>query len=143
LLRGCVRPAFGTHTVSAAGTTERHCSDAARPAAGLRAAAGPVTVRLAGDSTMADPSAVRPVGWGGRIGALFTGEAGGYLFIRFGLDGSSPSRPGTPGPVGAFFCNDRTHFEAYDAQRVADRVAGDVRPVTVRGRHVPLAGYLR
>ncbi|MEU0060497.1 GDSL-type esterase/lipase family protein [Streptomyces sp. NPDC006334] len=42
------------------------------------------------------------------------------------------------GPVGAFFCNDHTHFEAYGAQRIAGLVAGDVRR-----QNLPLAAYLR
>ncbi|MEU3889003.1 GDSL-type esterase/lipase family protein [Streptomyces sp. NPDC029041] len=41
------------------------------------------------------------------------------------------------GPVGAFFCEDRTHFETYGAQRIAGLVAGDVRR-----QNVPLAAYL-
>ncbi|MER5576738.1 GDSL-type esterase/lipase family protein [Streptomyces massasporeus] len=42
------------------------------------------------------------------------------------------------GPVGAFFCNDHTHFETYGAQRIAGLVAGDVRR-----QNLPLAGHLR
>jgi lysophospholipase L1-like esterase len=42
------------------------------------------------------------------------------------------------GPVGAFFCNDHTHFETYGAQRIAGLVAGDVRR-----QNLPLAAYLR
>ncbi|MFD5162262.1 GDSL-type esterase/lipase family protein [Streptomyces hawaiiensis] len=42
------------------------------------------------------------------------------------------------GPVGAFFCDDRTHFETYGAQRVAGLVAGDVRR-----QNLALAAYLR
>jgi lysophospholipase L1-like esterase len=42
------------------------------------------------------------------------------------------------GPVGAFFCDDRTHFETYGAQRIAGLVAGDVRR-----QNMPLAAYLR
>ncbi|MFF5313044.1 GDSL-type esterase/lipase family protein [Streptomyces massasporeus] len=41
------------------------------------------------------------------------------------------------GPVGAFFCNDHTHFETYGAQRIAGLVAGDVRR-----QNLPLAGHL-
>jgi hypothetical protein len=40
--------------------------------------------------------------------------------------------------VGAFFCDDRTHFESYGAQQVAGLVAGDVRRQGLR-----LAAYLR
>ena len=43
---------------------------AAGPTAAVAAAAGP-TVWLAGDSTMANPSATCPVGWGSQFGALF------------------------------------------------------------------------
>ncbi|MEW2611309.1 hypothetical protein AB0937_14125 [Streptomyces sp. NPDC047880] len=43
-----------------------------------------------------------------------------------------------PSPVGAFFCNDHTHFETYGAQRLAGLVAGDVRR-----QNVPPAAYLR
>lgn len=42
------------------------------------------------------------------------------------------------GPVGAFFCNDHTHFETHGAQQVAGLVAGDVRR-----QGLPLAAYLR
>ncbi|MDO0938120.1 GDSL-type esterase/lipase family protein [Streptomyces sp. DG2A-72] len=42
------------------------------------------------------------------------------------------------GPVGAFFCNDRTHFETHGAQQTAGLVAGDVRR-----QSLPLAAYLR
>jgi lysophospholipase L1-like esterase len=42
------------------------------------------------------------------------------------------------GPVGAFFCNDHTHFETYGAQRIAGLVAEDVRR-----QNLPLATYLR
>jgi lysophospholipase L1-like esterase len=42
------------------------------------------------------------------------------------------------GPVGAFFCNDHTHFETYGAQQVAGLVAGEVRR-----QNLPLASYLR
>ncbi|GGT93013.1 carbohydrate esterase [Streptomyces sp. QHH-9511] len=42
------------------------------------------------------------------------------------------------GPVGAFFCNDRTHFETHGAQQVARLVAGDVRR-----QNLPLAAYLK
>ncbi|MFJ9150909.1 GDSL-type esterase/lipase family protein [Streptomyces sp. NPDC102270] len=42
------------------------------------------------------------------------------------------------GPVGAFFCNDHTHFETYGAQRIAGLVAGEVRR-----QNLPLAMYLK
>ncbi|MDX3227861.1 GDSL-type esterase/lipase family protein [Streptomyces sp. ME19-01-6] len=42
------------------------------------------------------------------------------------------------GPVGAFFCNDHTHFETYGAQRIAGLVTGDVRR-----QNLPLAAYLK
>jgi lysophospholipase L1-like esterase len=44
---------------------------------------------------------------------------------------------GGSGPLGAFFCNDHTHFDTYGAQRVAGLVAGDVRR-----QNLPLAAYL-
>jgi lysophospholipase L1-like esterase len=245
----------------------------ASPAADA-AAAAPVNVWLAGDSTMANPSATCPVGWGSQFGALFNsgaavknlavagrsiqtwlyegnvtsakganGEcvlssttyssrwqqmltgmvAGDYLFIQFGINDGDTNCPrhvgtaryqqlmtmmaqaalargahpvlltavaaitcsgstavknrgfvtqttaagtatGSPvidlqslsvtlynslkfcpnngnystGAVGAFFCNDHTHFEAYGAQQVARLVAG-----ALRSQNIPLAGYLR
>ncbi|GAB2888935.1 hypothetical protein GCM10027074_66620 [Streptomyces deserti] len=42
------------------------------------------------------------------------------------------------GPVGAFFCNDHTHFETYGAQRIAGLVAADVRR-----QNLALATYLK
>ncbi|WNM31700.1 carbohydrate esterase [Streptomyces sp. Li-HN-5-11] len=64
---------LGMHTASAAGKAAAHCagsSHAAAPAA--RTAAQPVTVWLAGDSTMANPSSGRcPVGWGSQFDPLF------------------------------------------------------------------------
>ncbi|WP_234311994.1 hypothetical protein [Streptomyces griseus] len=41
-------------------------------------------------------------------------------------------------PLGAFFCNDHTHFETYGAQRIAPLVADDIRR-----KNLPLATYLR
>ncbi|MET7736707.1 hypothetical protein ABZT02_35995 [Streptomyces sp. NPDC005402] len=40
--------------------------------------------------------------------------------------------------MGAFFCNDHTHFETYCAQRIARLVADDIRR-----KDLPLATYLR
>jgi lysophospholipase L1-like esterase len=40
--------------------------------------------------------------------------------------------------VGAFFCNDHTHFEAYGAQQIAKLVAG-----ALRTQGIPLAAYLK
>ncbi|MFJ3160936.1 SGNH/GDSL hydrolase family protein [Streptomyces kanasensis] len=269
---------LGVRAASAADGTAAHCagaSGAAAPAA--RAAAQPVTVWLAGDSTMANPNGRCPVGWGSQFGALFdsgvtvrnqavggrsiqtwlyesnvsgtkgsdgecvitsptysarwqamlnasTGmKAGDYLFIQFGINDSSSACPrhvgpvryqqlmtmmakaalargahpvlltpvaaltcsgstatrnrgfveqtyaaGTAarapvvdlqalsvslynslrfcphdgdygsGPVGAFFCDDRTHFDTHGAQQVARLVAGDVRR-----QNLPLAAHLR
>ena len=42
------------------------------------------------------------------------------------------------GALGAFFCNDHTHFEAYGAQQIAGPVAG-----ALRSQSIPLASYLR
>ncbi|MET7336282.1 SGNH/GDSL hydrolase family protein [Nonomuraea sp. NPDC005650] len=43
----------------------------------------------------------------------------------------------TSGPVGQFFCNDHTHFEAYGARRIARLVTG-----ALRTQNIPLAGSL-
>lgn len=43
----------------------------------------------------------------------------------------------TAGPVGQFFCNDHTHFEAYGARRIARLVTG-----ALRTQNIPLAGSL-
>ncbi|MEU7616530.1 carbohydrate-binding protein [Micromonospora rifamycinica] len=42
------------------------------------------------------------------------------------------------GPVGAFFCNDHTHFEAAGARQIAGVVAK-----ALRDQSIPLAGYLK
>jgi lysophospholipase L1-like esterase len=42
------------------------------------------------------------------------------------------------GPVGAFFCNDHTHFEAAGARQIAGVVAQ-----ALRNQRIPLAAYLR
>ncbi|MDI1460845.1 GDSL-type esterase/lipase family protein [Catellatospora sp. KI3] len=42
------------------------------------------------------------------------------------------------GPVGAFFCNDHTHYEAAGARQIAGVVAK-----ALRDQAIPLAGYLR
>ncbi|MET7733390.1 SGNH/GDSL hydrolase family protein [Streptomyces sp. NPDC005402] len=270
--------ALGVRASSASDGARSDCADVPRTtAAAVGAAAQPVTVWLAGDSTMADPSGSCPVGWGSQFAALFhsdvtvrnqavggrsiqtwlydpnvtgtkgsdgecvinpatystrwqgmlnasTGmKAGDYLFIQFGINDSSSSCPrhvgparyqqlltmmaqaalargahpvlltpvaaitcsgstatknrgfvpqtvaagtttGAPvidlqtlsvslynslrfcpnngdygsGPVGAFFCDDHTHFERYGAQRIAGLVADDVRR-----QNLPLAAYLR
>ena len=44
----------------------------------------------------------------------------------------------TTGPVGAFFCNDHTHFEASGARQIAGVVAR-----AVREQNIPLSSYLR
>lgn len=44
----------------------------------------------------------------------------------------------TQGAVGAFFCNDHTHFEAAGARQIAQVVAG-----ALRDQNIPLASYLR
>jgi lysophospholipase L1-like esterase len=238
------------------------------------AAAAPITVWMAGDSTMANPSATCPVGWGSQFGALFTSDAtvknlavagrsiqtwlyegnvtatkgsdgecvlsqntystrwnqmltgmkaGDYLVVQFGINDGDTACPrhvgtaryqqlmtmmaqaalargahpllltavaaitcsgstattnrgfvtqtraaatatGSPlidlqslsvarynrlrfcpnngdytsGALGAFFCNDHTHFEAYGAQQIAALVAG-----ALRSQGIPLASYLR
>ena len=63
---------------------------------------GPITVWLAGDSTMANPRATCPVGWGSQFGALFTGRvrvrnlaiAGRSIQTWLYGDGVSDSRSG-------------------------------------------------
>jgi lysophospholipase L1-like esterase len=42
------------------------------------------------------------------------------------------------GPVGAFFCNDHTHFETYGAQQIATLVAN-----ALRTQNIPLSAYLK
>jgi lysophospholipase L1-like esterase len=248
------------------------CASPARASAAAALAVAP-TVWLAGDSTMANPSATCPVGWGSQFGALFNGvtvnnravagrsiqtwlyegnvtgtknssgecvlsstaystrwqemlngmKSGDYLFVQFGINdgdtncprhvgtaryqqlmtmmaqaaqarGAHPilltavaaitcsgstavknrgfvtqttatgSATGSPvidlqslsvnlynslhfcpnngdyttGTVGAFFCNDHTHFEAYGAQQIAKLVAG-----ALRTQGIPLAAYLK
>jgi lysophospholipase L1-like esterase len=44
----------------------------------------------------------------------------------------------TSGALGAFFCNDHTHFETYGAQQIAKLVAG-----ALRSQNVPLAAFLK
>ncbi|MDX8050713.1 hypothetical protein SK571_15090 [Lentzea sp. BCCO 10_0798] len=44
----------------------------------------------------------------------------------------------TKGPVGAFFCNDHTHFEAAGAEQIARVVAK-----ALRDQRIPLSGYLK
>lgn len=44
----------------------------------------------------------------------------------------------TAGPVGAFFCNDHTHFETAGARQIAAVMA-----TALRSQGIPLAGYLR
>ncbi|WP_433373179.1 carbohydrate esterase [Actinoplanes sp. CA-142083] len=255
------------------GVAATSASPACASVAPISLAAGP-TVWLAGDSTMANPSAACPVGWGNKFGALFqtgvtvnnravggrsiqtwlyegnvtgtkntSGEcvlssttystrwqemltgmkSGDYLFIQFGINDGDPNCPrhvgtaryqqlmtmmaqaalargahpvlltavaaitcsgsaavknrgfvtqttaagsatGSPvidlqtlsvnlynslrfcpnngnyttGALGAFFCNDHTHFEAYGAQQIAGLVAG-----ALRSQNIPLASYLK
>src|SRR3954454_4250644 len=247
---------------------------AASPSSARAALAAAPTVWLAGDSTMANPSATCPVGWGRQFGALFktgvtvnnravagrsiqtwlyegnvtstkdsSGEcvlssttystrwqemlngmkSGDYLVVQFGINDGDPNCPrhvgtaryqqlmtmmaqaalargahpvlltavaaitcsgstavknrgfvtqttaagsatGSPvidlqtlsvnlynslhfcpnngnyttGAVGAFFCNDHTHFETYGAQQIAGLVAG-----ALRSQSIPLAAYLK
>ncbi|NKE61843.1 hypothetical protein FXN61_35825 [Lentzea sp. PSKA42] len=44
----------------------------------------------------------------------------------------------TSGPVGAFFCNDHTHFEAAGARQIAGVVA-----TALRDQRIPLSGHLK
>jgi lysophospholipase L1-like esterase len=264
--------AVAAATDAAAASPARTCGAAA--AAKGAAAAAPITVWMAGDSTMANPSGTCPVGWGSQFGALFTAEAtvknlavagrsiqtwlyegnvtstkgsdgecvlgstaystrwnqmltgmkaGDYLIVQFGIndgDTACPRHVGTAryqqlmtmmaqaalargahpvlltavaaitcsgstatsnrgfvtqtraaaaatgapvidlqalsvalynrlrlcpnngdytsGAVGAFFCNDHTHFETYGAQQIAALVAG-----ALRSQGIPLSAYLR
>ncbi|MBZ3900073.1 SGNH/GDSL hydrolase family protein [Streptomyces griseiscabiei] len=269
--------AFGVHAASAAESVAAPCTGASRAAdpAG-RAAAQPVTMWLAGDSTMSNPSGRCPVGWGSQFDTLFDSDvtvrnqavagrsiqtwlyesnvsgtkgtdgecrlrsnaysarwqamlnattgmkSGDYLFIQFGINDTDPACPrhvgrprfqqllttmaqaalargahpvlltsvaaitcsggtatrnrafvpqtlaagaatGAPvidletlsvtlynslrfcpnngdygsGPLGAFFCNDHTHFETYGAQQIARLVADDIRR-----KSLPLAAHL-
>jgi lysophospholipase L1-like esterase len=269
--------AAGRGIASAADGAATDCAVASRTAASAVRAPEPITVWLAGDSTMSNPSGGCPVGWGSQFAPLFnssvtvknqavagrsiqtwlydpnvtstkgsdgeciispstystrwqamldasTGmKAGDYLFIQFGINDSTSACPrhvgsaryqqlmtmmaqaalargahpvlltsvaaitcsgstatsnrgfvtetraaasatGAPvidlqtlsvslynslrfcpnngdytsGSVGAFFCNDHTHFETYGAQQIAGLVAGDVRR-----QGLPLATYLQ
>ncbi|MFF1510995.1 GDSL-type esterase/lipase family protein [Streptomyces sp. NPDC058326] len=268
---------LGIRAATAADRPPAPCAAAPATATSAEVAATPITVWLAGDSTMANPGALCPVGWGSQFDALFdddvtvrnlavggrsiqtwlyesavsgtmgadgecrltsstysarwqamlnatTGmKAGDYLFLQFGINDSPPTCPrhvgparyqqlmtmmvraaqargahpvlltpvaaitcsgttatknrgfvtetyatgtatGAPvidlqtlsvslynslrfcphdgdfgsGPVGAFFCDDRTHFDTYGAQRIAGLVAGDLRR-----QNLPLATRLR
>jgi lysophospholipase L1-like esterase len=65
---------LGVSAASAADRVATDCTSASRAQA-PQAAAAPVTVWLAGDSTMANPSSGRcPVGWGSQFDALFNSE---------------------------------------------------------------------
>ncbi|WP_218109001.1 SGNH/GDSL hydrolase family protein [Streptomyces sp. LUP47B] len=66
----------GVSAASAADPVATNCTSASRAQAPVaQAAAAPVTVWLAGDSTMANPSSGRcPVGWGSQFDALFNSD---------------------------------------------------------------------
>ena len=276
---GVSDPATASPPPTCRAATERAATEGAATeratAGGARAsAAAPITVWMAGDSTMANPGATCPVGWGSQFGALFgtgatvknlavagrsiqtwlyegnvtstkgsdgecvlsstaystrwnqmlTGmKSGDYLIVQFGINdgdtacprhvgtaryqqlmtmmtqaalarGAHPilltavaaitcsgstattnrgfvtqtraaaSATGAPvvdlqalsvalynrlrfcpnngdytsGALGAFFCNDHTHFETYGAQQIAALVAG-----ALRSQNIPLAAYLK
>ncbi|MFM9615682.1 GDSL-type esterase/lipase family protein [Streptomyces niveiscabiei] len=67
---------LGVSAASAADRVATDCTSATRAQApAARAVAAPVTVWLAGDSTMANPSSGRcPVGWGSQFDALFNSD---------------------------------------------------------------------
>ena len=67
---------LGVSAASAADRVATNCTSASRgQASAARAVAAPVTVWLAGDSTMANPSSGRcPVGWGSQFDALFNSD---------------------------------------------------------------------
>ena len=67
---------LGVSAASAADLVATNCTSASRAQApAAQTAAAPVTVWLAGDSTMANPSSGRcPVGWGSQFDALFNSD---------------------------------------------------------------------
>jgi lysophospholipase L1-like esterase len=97
---------IGVHAASAAVGASANCTGAPHAAASaVRAAAAPVTVWLAGDSTMANPGAARcPVGWGSQFDALFTSDVtvknqavGGRSIQTWLYEGNVSSTKGSDG----------------------------------------------
>jgi lysophospholipase L1-like esterase len=97
---------LGVSTASAADRVATHCTSASgaqTPAA--RTAAAPVTVWLAGDSTMANPGSGRcPVGWGSQFDALFNSDVtvknqavGGRSIQTWLYEGNVSSTKGSDG----------------------------------------------
>jgi lysophospholipase L1-like esterase len=63
--------AKGTNCAATGGTVSSHDSSGS---AGMATAAAPVTLWMAGDSTMMNPSGTCPVGWGSRFDPLFNDD---------------------------------------------------------------------
>ncbi|MEU5894346.1 GDSL-type esterase/lipase family protein [Streptomyces sp. NPDC047461] len=97
---------LGVSAASAADRVATDCTSASRAQAqAARAAAAPVTVWLAGDSTMANPSSGRcPVGWGSQFDALFNSDVtvknqavGGRSIQTWLYEGNVSSTKGSDG----------------------------------------------
>ena len=97
---------LGVSAASAADRVATNCTSASRSQApAARAVAAPVTVWLAGDSTMANPSSGRcPVGWGSQFDALFNTDVtvknqavGGRSIQTWLYEGNVSSTKGSDG----------------------------------------------
>jgi lysophospholipase L1-like esterase len=97
---------LGVSAASAADRVATHCTSASgTQAPAARAVAAPVTVWLAGDSTMANPSSGRcPVGWGSQFDALFNSDVtvknqavGGRSIQTWLYEGNVSSTKGSDG----------------------------------------------
>ncbi|MDX3528850.1 GDSL-type esterase/lipase family protein [Streptomyces sp. ID05-39B] len=97
---------LGVSAASAADLVATNCTSASRAQApAAQAAAAPVTVWLAGDSTMANPSSGRcPVGWGSQFDALFNSDVtvknqavGGRSIQTWLYEGNVSSTKGSDG----------------------------------------------
>ncbi|WP_329055351.1 carbohydrate esterase [Streptomyces violaceus] len=112
---------LGVHTSSAAGGGGAHCADSSRAVAPAgRTAARPVTVWLAGDSTMANPSSGRcPVGWGSQFDALFNSDVTVKNQAVGGRSAQTwlyePNVSGTKGPDGECRLTSNTYSSRWQA----------------------------
>jgi lysophospholipase L1-like esterase len=97
---------LGVSAASAADPVATNCTSASHaPAPAARTVAAPVTVWLAGDSTMANPSSGRcPVGWGSQFDALFNSDVtvknqavGGRSIQTWLYEGNVSSTKGSDG----------------------------------------------
>ncbi|MFE7764124.1 SGNH/GDSL hydrolase family protein [Streptomyces sp. NPDC057438] len=97
---------LGVSAASAADRVATNCTSASRAQApAARTAAAPVTVWLAGDSTMANPGSGRcPVGWGSQFDALFNSDVtvknqavGGRSIQTWLYEGNVSSTKGSDG----------------------------------------------